>query len=299
MADPYRGEGEASALRLRQLDAEIARKESLFTEVFWDRVASVWGVPRALDPAAAPDEGRHRRLAHLDQALARARTGPPAERDLPPLPAQSDGLLAQLDRTAFGCPASAAEIDRAFPRDPAPPGDSSASWKALWTHRASRVWGRRARVDDVPVDATATSESRKNQIAAHGGSSYAVAYFRTTVAPAAHLRLEPEGIAQDLLEMIGLSREIELGDATFDPVFVIKGEEEAAEAYLDGDSRRALLAMGVEAVPSVTFRGGVVTVRTTAVTERAARLAIGLLTTWHRAPSPQNLLVEATPVSPT
>lgn len=295
MADPYRGEGEATALRLRQLDADIARQEALFSEVFWDRVAPVWGVPRALDPAAAPAEARHRHLAHLDRALARARAGAPAERDLPPPPAQPEGLLAKFDRSAFGCPASAVVVGRAFSKDPAGPGDPDAPSTVAWTHRASRVWGRRGRFGDAPVDATLTWEGRRNQIATHGGASYEVAYYQTTIAPAAHLTLEPEGIAQDLLEWIGLSREIELADPTFDPVFVIKGEEESAATYLDHESRRALLAMGVESVPSVAFRGGVVTVRTTAVTERVARLALGLLATWHHAPSPRELLLDAVP----
>ncbi|AKF07643.1 hypothetical protein DB32_004792 [Sandaracinus amylolyticus] len=64
------------------------------------------------------------------------------------------------------------------------------------------------------------------------------------VAPGvATLSLGPETLWHSLGKMLG-SREIELGDSTFDGAFLVAGDEETVRAVLDAPTRAALLALG-------------------------------------------------------
>ncbi len=279
MVDPYRGDGEASALRLQQFDAEIARKEKALTEVFWERVAPVWGVPDGLDEDLAPTDARHARLEILDRAIARAKKGPSAERELPAPRPTPTGLLAKLGRAAMPCPSSAAMIQSALPDDG--PGED-----AEWAHRGGVAWGTRVRVYDAPVGVKLTQERNAGIEARLGQASYEVGYFTTTIAPAARLTLEPEGVGQDILEMLGLASEIELDDERFDPVFVIQGDVETSNVFLDHEVRERLLAVNVQSLPRVTIAKGVATIRCAALTARLVETVMEVLLAWHRAPSP-------------
>ena len=283
MVDPYRGDDEASALRLQQLDAEIARKESALTEVFWERVAPVWGIPKGLDEGLAPTDARHARLEVLDRATARAKKGPPAERELPPPQPTPTGLLAKLGRAAMPCPSSAAMIQSALP-------DDGLGEEAEWAHRGGVVWGTRVRVDDAPVGVELARERKTGIEARIGQNSYEVGYFSTTIAPAALLTLEPEGMGQDILEMLGLSSEIELGDEQFDPVFVIKGDVATSNVFLDHEVRERLLAVNVQSLPSVNIAKGVAWISCGTLTPKVVETVLQVLVAWHRAPSPHALL---------
>jgi len=187
VSDPYRGDDEASALRLKQLDAEIVEREARLSDAFWERVAPVWGVPRTASEGADPRQARHNRLAELDRAIARARSGPSSEAALPPPDAPGDGVLGTIDRAASIKPLKAAAV---------------------------------LRVD------------------------------------------------------------------------VIKGDASTAHAFLTEDARAALLAVEVDAPPTVIVADDIAEVRTVSVTQAGLERLTELLTLWHRVPSPVPLPVE-------
>ena len=150
---------------------------------------------------------------------------------------------------------------------------------------APSVWTVRFHADVTPVELKLSYEGSRD-------SGYWAASGETTIAPAARLELRPEGILQDLLEMVGLRREIELDDPSFDPVFVIQGDEATARAFLTNEVRRALLVIGEEHAPIVTLAAGRARLRTGATSRRAVTRIVDVLVRWHAMPSPRPLLRE-------
>ena len=191
----YRGDGEASAERLAALDEEIARLEARLTPVFWERVAAAWRVPRELSPALGPLEARHERIAAIEAGIERAKTGPFAEPELPELPPPSTGLLSAVEQALYV--GEVYDGVRSAMRVHAPDAELE--------YRGHGVRGVRSSVDGAPIDLQVLLERG-------GDRSRMVLEGTTTVVPSARLGLKPEGILQDLLEMLGFSEEIELGD---------------------------------------------------------------------------------------
>lgn len=273
----YRGDGEASPERLAALDADIAAREGRLSAIFWERVAPVWGVPRGLSAALSPLEARHARVAELDAAIERARRGPAAEPALPPLPPPSEGVLASIDQALSFMPpdvlAGVVEAARAHAPD------------AELVYRGAGRWSARLDVEGAPVELRLTRER-------NGDQSYFVVSAETTVAPAAHLSLRPEGILQDLLEMLGVRKEIELDDPAFDPIFVITGDEATAERYLSRTVRKAILVVNEELGSSFTIAGGRAVGRCGSPSRRAVSRLLEVVAAWHAMPSPHPLLVD-------
>lgn len=258
------------------LDAEIAALEARLTPIFWERVAPVWGVHRGPTAGLSPLAERHDRIARLEAAVERARAGPHAEPDLPELPPAPAGVLASINQAFAHLPAELAQAVRAAVHEHAP--------EAELTYRALRTWGVRLRADGAPIDLRLVLEPSRSR------QSNLVLYGDTTVAPAARLRLKPEGILQDLLEVVGLSPEIELGDPAFDPVFEITGDEETARAFLVPEVKRAILMVSEEDGVDVRVVGGRVRFWSGSASRRATARVIEILARWHALGSPHPLL---------
>ncbi|MCA9610226.1 MAG: hypothetical protein KC619_31735 [Myxococcales bacterium] len=269
----YRGDGEASAERLAALDEEIARLEARLTPVFWERVAAAWRVPRELSPALGPLEARHERIAAIEAGIERAKTGPFAEPELPELPPPSTGLLSAVEQALYV--GEVYDGVRSAMRVHAPDAELE--------YRGHGVRGVRSSVDGAPIDLQVLLERG-------GDRSRMVLEGTTTVVPSARLGLKPEGILQDLLEMLGFSEEIELGDPSFDPVFLISGDEPTARAFLTGPLKRAILAISEEAGARVTIAGGLARLRSGSISHRATTRVLEVLAAWHALPSPHPLL---------
>jgi len=273
----YRGDGEATPERLAQLDARIARLEARLSDAFWERVAHHWGVARRFDERLGPLEARHARIGRLEEAVERAERGPAADADLPPEPGEPSGIADAIHRvrTALGYyPDLFAGVESAA---------ESFGAEVDARRRGSSGWGLRMRVDGAPIDLELSLQRQ-------GDSSYWLGRYSTTVAPAARLKLTPEGIWQDLKEMFGFGAEIELGDPKFDPVFVIEGEASTADVFLPTEVRGQLLAIGVEATLHVEIADGRATIRTPTISGRAIKRACRALAAWHALPSPVALL---------
>ncbi len=261
----YRGDGEPSAERLAQLDERIAALEARFTDEFWDSVANVWRVPRALGGGLSPLEARHDRLDRLQDAIERASNGLAAEPELPLAPETS--LEPHAPRAAKGF----LEAIRRYAPD------------AELLPREGGGWGTRVYVDEAPVNA------RLIQI--RQGRSWMYAFeFETSVAPSARLSLKQEGTLQDLLELVGVRTEIELGDPDFDPIFIIEGDEATARLFLTTQVRRRLLQISVEVTPYVSVVGGRAMMRTMARGAKSNRCALRAVAAWHHLSSPHPLL---------
>ena len=271
----YRGD-EASEARLKALDEQIEALHAQFTDVFWQRVAPVWGVLPGLDPALSPLEARHDRISRLEDAIERTHRGPPAEPEMPVLPPVPEGVFASIGRALRYLPPEVTKrvVGAAKTYD----ADAELS------PRGWGDWGMALRVKGAPIELRLTYEQSSDK-------SYVVLRVSTSIAPAAHLTLEPEGILQDLLEMIGIRTEIEIGDPRFDPSFVIKGDAATAEAFLTKQIRKQLLVVGEEDTPRVTLVGGYARVRTGATSRRSVLRLLDVLATWHTMPSPLPLLV--------
>jgi len=275
----YRGDTEASPERLAQLDARIAELEARLTDVFWERVAHHWAVARRLDERLSPLEARHARIGRLEDAIARAEHGPHADPELPPEPGPPGALTEAVQRIQE----SLGYYSNLFEGVEAAAESFDAEVDAR--RRANGGWGLRLDVEGAPVDIELNYQRQ-------GDHTYWMGKYSTTVAPAARLTLRPEGIWQDIKEMFGFGKEIELGDPKLDPAFVIEGEERTAEVFLPVEVRGALLAIGVEAFVNVTIADGRAAITTPAVSPRATKKACRALAIWHGLPSPLPLLAD-------
>jgi len=272
----YRGEGEASAERLRALDEEIAALEARLTDTFWEHVAPVWGVSEGLHPALGPLEARHARIAEVTALIERAQRGPLAEPDLPPPAPPPSGVLASVGRALTAPPGEIVEGFTAAMQRHAP--------EAALVHRGGSRWGARLFADGAPIEVGLRYEASRSN------NTYFVTEAETTVAPSARLEVKPEGILQDLLDAIGIRAELELGDSAFDPAFVVRGDEATARSFLTAAVRRALLVIGEEATLEIAIARGRARLSTRATSSRAITQAIAVLAAWHAMPSPHPLL---------
>ncbi len=108
--------------------------------------------------------------------------------------------------------------------------------------RAPTVWARFLH-DGAPL-------SMVVQAGPDGRQVVAVAAPAPT-ATGTRLRLGPELARHWLLKGVGLVSEIELGDATFDGMFIIRGERDAATRLLGAPTRKALLAVARTEIPQL------------------------------------------------
>ncbi|MBX3268665.1 MAG: hypothetical protein KF729_00295 [Sandaracinaceae bacterium] len=273
----YRGDGEASAERLAALDAEIAGLEARLTPIFWERAAPVFGIDPPSKRPLGSLEARHDRIARLEATLERARHAPAAAPELPRRGPPPEGVLASIGEALSFAPAEILDAARDAARAHA--ADVSLDYRSYAT------WSARFRAREAPIDLTIAIGKKEND-------SSVFATVETTVAPAAVLRLDPEGILEDLLETLGLRREVELGDPSFDPVFLIRGDAPSARALLTADVRRALLAVNAQANLRATVRDGLARIRCAAQTREVFARMIEVAARWHATPSPHALLVE-------
>jgi len=256
VADPYRGDDAATDARLKQLDAEVAGREAELTDVFWEKVAPVWGVPRTLSVGTGdPRAPRHARIALLDGAIARARSGPWAERDLPPVDEPAGGLLGIVAGAISVRPPHAAHALAAARTHHA---------DAELAYRGGQVWGVRVRVGEAPIDIAVERYIRHTSDPGRLRQTVDRATLMTTVVPSAELTLKVERNPED-------------DDAT-------------ARAFLDSDARHTLLGADVFEAPTLACRGGMLTITTSAVTKPALERLSVLLARWHAMPSPMPLL---------
>ncbi|MEM9187983.1 MAG: hypothetical protein AAGF12_02310 [Myxococcota bacterium] len=298
----YRGIDSALAARLQVLDRAIAEAEARLSADFWSKVAPDLELarPRSASPDELPSqelvEERRVRLSALESVLA----------DLDSIEAHwatAPAAVAPTDREQPAAPATF------FPRETLDPEVrrplAAEDWIGFVQHFRSHVpglvlrrrsggrWGHAIRIDDVPIDLQAAAMMGGNN---NRRFSAAVA---TSVSPAAGpLRLDPEGFFQDLLELVGLRREIELGDARFDPVFIIRGHEPSVRGLLTSAVRTDLLKLSVETTARllVDDRRAILQF-ILPVSGEAIEAALRVITALHRAPPPSSL--RAGPTKPT
>ncbi len=265
-SDPYRGDEAARAARLVALDEEIAKLEAVLTPVFWARVAPTLRVDAPGSPLSGePLEARQRRVAALSDAIARARAGIRAADERPPSEPRREGgaLDPALD-------------DRDVVRNLK--ALASESPDAEINRRARDRWGVRTRSEGVPIDATV------RRVPANNGTYWEWRLY-TSCVPDARLHMKAEGILQDLLEMLGLGEEIELGDPELDPVFEIKGDERSARALLTPRVRRDLLDLNVASTVVLAVDRGCAELALHPLAPSSVPLAVRILRELHRAPS--------------
>jgi hypothetical protein len=276
VTDPYRGDETASALRLARLDAEIAERERRLTDAFWRDVAPAWNVPPTLEPSDDPRTDREARIALLDQALERARSGPWADVRLPPPKLERVDRFDELPlRLKEGPPIDIQPL-LAVARFHASGGELE--------YRGFREWAVRFEADGAPLELRARPDRGS-------GRGFPEVLIRTTVCPTARLSLRGEGVARDVLEFLGLVEpQIEVDDADFDGIFLVEGDEQTARTWLTPDARIALLAQDLESTPVLEAVDGLATFRTRTATKPALMRLTSLLVTWHALPSPTPLL---------
>lgn len=266
--DPYRGD----SARLAAFDQEIARLERALTTVFWERVAPVWRIAPPGTPITGDAlEARRRRVSLLHDVIRHIQTGTLAAAELGPAPERRPG-------GAFDAALDEPDVVRTLERLAAVSPGSEV------IRRGQYCWGIRVRAEDVPIDASVY------RVPTRGAARWQWA-FGTTAAPSAHLRLRPEGILQDVLEMFGLGQEIELGDQAFDPAFVVEGDEPSARTILRHDVRGDLLALSARGITTLTVaRGSVMLEVQDALGPASLLFALRVLRAIHCAPSPFALL---------
>ncbi|MBX3189571.1 MAG: hypothetical protein KF819_21275 [Labilithrix sp.] len=251
--DLYRDAHVGIRARLAELSARMREREAEVTDAFW----------------ASLDHGVRERLASLREALelvdapsleelARAETSLAAYVD------ELGALIARLPSVE----AAWHELPDEVPTPPPPP----SSW---WFERASSseadgiLRGLTAIVRERDRDAQVLSDGPNSYVTrftdrgcpfalratmlAQNGQVLEVPMWLVTSVPraAARLLLRPETLMLSVVKALGIKREIEVGEPSFDGLFLIEGAKETAARYLLPGVRAQLLALSRFDIPTL------------------------------------------------
>lgn len=249
--DLYRDAQLGLRARIAELDARIEEREAEVTPAFWDTVA-----PALREQLATLREGRELAMAESLDELARA-----------------EGMLTayfdELERLIATVPAMEAEWMEVPSEvaDPPPPrrvyGLPSReeaehvlrSFTTMVRDRArdatvegeSPTYLARFREHGSPFALRATTYTNGNSVIAE------VAMWLVTSIPRAlpGLVVRHESLVLNIGKVLGLRHEIEVGEPSFDGLFLIEGSKEAADMFLVPAVRGQLMALSRYDVPTL------------------------------------------------
>lgn len=281
----YRDQEGAVRARLETVEEAIAEAEAKLSEDFWNEVAP----ELELEPSQPGDrEISPERLAEREQHLTALQSVLANLGDIEARWAHAAGSVAPIGEDQ---PASALTLFWAQTLTvDAKPLPFEHEWartlrslrryvpNLVLPRRKGPRWGASVRIDETPIDVQiAAVRSRRNTAFTHALAS-------SVSRAAGPFRLEPEGIMQDLFEMLGLRREIELDDATFDPVFLIRGHEDTVRTMLTPLVRNSLLLVSAEGPLRLFVDSGRALLRTGAgLSEGAVDAALSVMVALHEA----------------
>ncbi len=236
--------------------------EALFTRVFWDEVAPEHGLAPRTD-----DDDDIARLAQRIASLERVLGGWRAIERRWSVPARAVPR-SRLGKALANGNARVVSLGRGV-------SDETAHSIATLVrpHRAT-----------LPLALAVDTSGRGRP----GRGRPWVAISTTVARGAGAFQIEPEGVFSDLRKMLGTLREIELGDADFDGVFLVRGHEPTLRGTIDRRARRALLRIGeLSSLPTLTLARGIATLAIGAMAPSEVLVALAvevLLATRHAPP---------------
>jgi len=253
-ADLYRDAYVGIRARLVDLDARIRERETLLTEAFWtsiepylrERLAELRSAleligAESLDKLSRAEVLLSAYADELDAWIARAPAleeewlEVPAEVDDPPRIAKSGPLLSTADGDAFV--RSFNEIVREATRNIAVEVETEGWWScvARFRHREAPFV---LRASALPTESGKLAEVSMQLV--------------TSVARATpRLVVKHEALFAAVAKAMGWRHEVEVGDASFDGLFVIQGARIDAEHFLVPKVRGFLLALARFDVPTL------------------------------------------------
>jgi len=255
--DLYRDAHFGLRARIAELEARIEARESEVTETFWESLA----------PAL------RERLAELRSSQVLASSAP------------ADDSLEKLTRTEALLSASLDELERLIATLPA----TEAEWSFLPDHVADPPEPKFSFRDGAPSEEEATAIFRQFSAMVRERDREAeildvnpmyLARFRERGAPFAlratlytqgngqvpevgmwlvtsipralpRLVVRHETLVLSLGKVLGLKHEVEVGDTSFDGLFLIEGKKEAADLYLVPAVQAQLLALSRFDIPTL------------------------------------------------
>jgi hypothetical protein len=249
--DLYRDAFLGIRARLAELWARIEEREAEVTPAFWDTVA-----PTNREQLASLREGRELTSAESLDELARA------EGMLAAYLEELERLIATLPSTEAAWAELPDEVG-----DPPPPANV-------------RFWATREEVDQVQRSFTAMVRERSHDAEVVGASPTFLARYRENDTPWAlratlytngngqvaevamwlvtsirralpRLRVRHESLVLSVGKVLGLKHEVEVGEPSFDGLFLIEGTKEAADLFLVPHVRQQLLALSRYDIPTL------------------------------------------------
>lgn len=251
-SDSYRDAHVGIRARLAELDARIQDREAEVTAAFWE----------TLDPAVR------------EQLVALRAGAELATSDSLDELARAEGMLAayidELDRMIATLPAMEAEWAEIPDHVDAPPAPHGVFGYRLAAHEASEVERTftamvRERARDAVVEGASPSYlarfrdrdapfALRATIYTNGNGQVAevAMWLVTSIARALpRLVVRHESLVLSVGKALGLKHEVEVGEPSFDGLFLIEGTKEAAELFLVPAVRAQLLVLARYDVPTL------------------------------------------------
>jgi hypothetical protein len=256
--DLYRDAHIGLRARIAELEARIEQREAEVTETFWESLA-----PELREQLAElrSDDGRATASSAVDESLE----------SLTRAEARLASFLDDLERVIATLPATEAEWTF-VPDEVADPPEPTFSFRdgapseeeatAIFRHFAVMVRERakdaeivdrnpmylaRFRERGIPFALRATLYTQGN------GQVPEVGMWLVTSIPRALPRLvvRHETLVLSVGKALGLKHEVEVGDTSFDGLFLIEGKKEAADLYLTPAVQAQLLALSRFDIPTL------------------------------------------------
>ena len=252
--DLYRDAHVGLRARIAELGARIEERESEVTETFWESLAPTLreqlAALRSSDVLAAPPGHAKESLEELTraEAMLTAYLGE-LERLIATLPAMEEEWTVVPDQVA-----DPPEQGFSF-RDGTPSAEEAAAifrqFRAMVRERA-----RDAEIIDHDPMYLARFRERGTPFALRAtvyGQVPEVAMWLVTSIPRALPRLvvRHETLVLSVGKALGLKHEVEVGDTSFDGLFLIEGTKEAADLYLSPAVQAQLLALSRFDIPTL------------------------------------------------
>ena len=259
MVSPYRDSLEALRQRIHALDAEIDSLERGYTETFWDCMAPTLDLSlpekgnspdkeATFEQLMAASSGREARIVELqrverDWALIEERWRRPAN-DAPPLELVDANWATRVDRVLKIKGRGLAEFESVLEEHT--PGVPIVG---LEPDGLGCILEMEGVLHAVTYQSWSDSRSAEQE---------PLNKVSLRVAPGtSDVRLLPQNFGDELLSLLRMKQDIQLGHHDFDGFFLVQGDEDAANALLTDEVRVKLLSLARDDIPRLEVSQGV------------------------------------------